>query len=111
MGQVRSPSGFIRIGYNLRLPFLTSDAPSRIIIAIGNPCITTFIRLGNSGGVISKFLLKTGAMVRDLGLLYKPVAQTVLIYEINSWVVTGAMLKLLEGFHHWSARKILGMTS
>ena len=34
----------------------------------------------------------------------------VLLYGSDSWVVTGAMLKLLEGFHHRVARRIEGMT-
>ena len=32
------------------------------------------------------------------------------LYGRNMWVVTGCMIKLLEGFHHWSYRRILGMT-
>ena len=50
-------------------------------------------------GMISNVLTKTGAMVRARGMLYKVVAQTVILYGSGSWVVTGAMLKLLEGFH------------
>ena len=38
------------------------------------------------------------------------VAQAVLLYERNSWVVTGAMLKVLECFHHQAARQIAGIT-
>ena len=29
-----------------------------------------------------------------------------LLYGGNSWMVTGDMLKVLEGFHHWSVRRI-----
>ena len=49
--------------------------------------------------------------MRDRGMIYKVVVQTVLIYGINSWVVMGDMLKVLEGFHHWEAWKIAGMTA
>ena len=42
---------------------------------------------------------------------YGPVVRTVLLYGSESWVVTGAMLKVLEGFHHWAARQITGMTT
>ena len=35
----------------------------------------------------------------------------VVIYGIKIWVVTVAMLKVLEGFHHQAARKITGMTA
>ena len=34
----------------------------------------------------------------------------VFLYGINSLVVMGAMLKLLEGFHHWEAIYIVEMT-
>ena len=60
--------------------------------------------------MISKVLKKTGATVRVRGMLYTAVSQTVLIYGRNSWVVTGAMLKVLEGFHDWATRRIAGMT-
>ena len=50
-----------------------------------------------------------GEMVRAGGMIYKAAAQTVLIYGRKSWVVMGAMLKVLEGFHHQAARRIAGM--
>ena len=34
----------------------------------------------------------------------------VILYGSESWVVMGAMLKVLEGFHHRAARRIAGMT-
>ena len=43
-------------------------------------------------------------------VLYKEVTHTVLLYVIYSWVVTVAMLKVLEGFHHRVSRRISGMT-
>ena len=51
-------------------------------------------------GMISKLFKKPRETVQDHGMMYKLVAQTVLIYVSKSWVVTGAMLKILEGFHH-----------
>ena len=45
------------------------------------------------------------------GILYKSVAQKVLLYGIKSWVVTGASLKVLEGFYHQAARRIGGSTA
>ena len=45
------------------------------------------------------------------GMLYKAIFQSVLLYVIDSWVVAAAMLKLLEGFHHRSFRRIMGMTA
>ena len=51
-----------------------------------------------------------GAMVWAGGMLYKEVAQKLILYGIKGWVVTGAMLKVLEDFHHRASRKIVGMT-
>ena len=44
-------------------------------------------------------------------MMYKAVAQSVLLYGSEGWVVTGAMLKILEGFHHRAASQITGMTA
>ena len=44
------------------------------------------------------------------GMLYNAVVQLVLLYRSESWVVTGSMIEVLEGFHHWAARRITGMT-
>ena len=41
--------------------------------------------------------------------MYKAVAQSVLLYSSESLVVTGAMLKVLEGLHHQLARQVTGM--
>ena len=54
---------------------------------------------------------KTEAMVQDCGVIYKVVEQMVVLYASNIWVMTGAMLKVLEGFHHRSDRRIVGMTA
>ena len=48
--------------------------------------------------------------MRSRGMIYKAVDQAVLLYVSESWVVTGAMLKLLEGFHQWAARRITWTT-
>ena len=42
-------------------------------------------------------------------MMYKAVFQSVILYGSEIWVVTGAMLKFLEGFHHRSSRCITGM--
>ena len=55
--------------------------------------------------------LKTGVLVRTQGTMYKAVMQSVFLYKSPSWVVTGSMLKVLEGLHHRVARRIMGMTS
>ena len=61
--------------------------------------------------MIARVLAKTGSTVRSCGMLYKAVAQSVLLYGSDIWVVMGAMLKILEGFHYRSARRITGMTA
>ena len=44
-------------------------------------------------------------------MLYKSVAHTVLLYVRYSWVVTVAMLKVLEVLHHQAAQKIAVITA
>ena len=58
--------------------------------------------------MIARVLVKMGAMVRAQGMIYKAVDWLVLLYVSDSWVMTGAMLKVLEGFHHRAARRITG---
>ena len=55
-------------------------------------------------GIISMVMMKTGSMVWARGMLYNVVVQAVLLYVIKSWVVTGAMMKVLEGFHHQASQ-------
>ena len=45
------------------------------------------------------------------GMLLKLVAHMVLLYGSNICVMTGAMLKVLEGFHHRAAWRIARMTA
>ena len=54
--------------------------------------------------------IRTGDTVRSWAMLYKVVVHTVLLYGIKSWVVTVAMLKFMEIFHHWVDRQIEGNT-
>ena len=60
--------------------------------------------------MISKVQTKTGAIMRYRGMIFKTLAQTVLLYGSEFWVVTGVMLKVLESFYHWAAWQIAGMT-
>ena len=50
--------------------------------------------------MVENAVTKTEAIVRAWIMLYKSVLQSVLIYVSESWVVMGAMIKVLEGFHH-----------
>ena len=43
------------------------------------------------------------------GMFYKAVVQQVLLFGAETWTVTPAMMKALEGFHHRAARRIAGM--
>ena len=60
--------------------------------------------------MIVKVLAKIGATVRYQRILYNAVAQLALLYESDRCVVTGEMLKVLEGLHHRATRRITGMT-
>ena len=48
--------------------------------------------------MLGNVVLKTWAIVRAQGVLYKAVFQLVLLYRSESWVVTGSMLKVIEVF-------------
>ena len=58
--------------------------------------------------MITMFLEKTGAMVRDREMIYKALVQTVLLYSRESWVITGEMMKVMEDFHHRIVRRLTG---
>ena len=61
--------------------------------------------------MIARVLTKTGATVRERGMMYKAVAQSVFLCGSKSWVVMGDILKVLEVFHHRAVRRITGMTA
>ena len=65
---------------------------------------------GGGGGVFG-VLANTGATLWARGIMYKSVPQPVLLYVSEIWLVTGAILKVLEWFHHWVARRVTGMTA
>ena len=60
--------------------------------------------------MISRVLERTGETVLARGAMYKVVAQSVLLYGSERWVVIGEMIKVLTGFNHRAARRITGMT-
>ena len=53
--------------------------------------------------MISRLLESMGETVRSQGTMYKAVAQSVILYGKDSWVVTKDMLKVLTVFLHWAA--------
>ena len=42
--------------------------------------------------------------------MYKAVAQLVIVYVIERWMVMGDMLKFLKGSHKRAAQRITGLT-
>jgi len=58
--------------------------------------------------MVSRVLACKGADARISAMFYKAVVQSVLLYSSETWVVTPAVLKVLEGFHHRVARQLLG---
>ena len=61
--------------------------------------------------VAAKVLTRTGVTVWGRVMLYKAEVKTILLYWSEIWVVTGSMLKVLEGFHHQVAIRIEGKTA
>ena len=59
--------------------------------------------------MIVRVLEKTGATLWACGTTYKAVDQLVLLYFSVSWLVTGAMIKVLEGFRQCKSRRITRM--
>ena len=57
-------------------------------------------------GMVSRVLVKVGATMQALEMMYKTVVQMVLIYVSESWVITDEMMKVLERFHHQIYRRI-----
>ena len=62
-------------------------------------------------GMVGKVVTKMGATTQELGMLYNETLQLVLLCGSDSWVMMGAILKVLEGFHHWESRQIMGTTT
>ena len=61
--------------------------------------------------MVARVLANTGATVWAQGIMYKAVAQSVLLYGSDICAVTGYILKVLGGFHDWVERRITGMTT
>ena len=61
--------------------------------------------------MIARVLAKTEVIIQSRGMMYKAVDWLVLLYGSDIWVLTGKMLKVLEGFHHRADRRITGMTA
>ena len=54
---------------------------------------------------------RRGGPLKAWEMIYKVVSQAVLLYGRESWVVTDAMMKVLEGFRHKISIRVVGMTA
>ena len=54
---------------------------------------------------------KTGLPIKAQKMIYKELVQAVILYGSERWVVTDAMMTVLEGFHHRISGRIERMTS
>ena len=61
--------------------------------------------------MVVNVMTKTEATVRAWVKMYKAVVKMVLLYKSESWVVTEVTLKVLEGFQHWVAQHIAGISA
>ena len=59
--------------------------------------------------MVSKVLGIMGDPIKAQLIMYKAVFQVVILYGSETWVVMYAMMRVLEGFHHRIARRIVGM--
>jgi len=58
--------------------------------------------------MIQRMLTRKGASPKTSVIFYKAVAQSVLLYRCETWVVTPAVLKVLSSFHNRVARRLSG---
>ena len=54
-------------------------------------------------GMVAQVLENKRETVRAQRVIYKAEAQSNILYVSKIWVVTGDILKVLEGFHHQAA--------
>lgn len=59
-------------------------------------------------GKLRRILSREGAKPKTMATIYKAVVQAVLLYGAESWVLSLAMEKKLNSFHHRCARYITG---
>ena len=50
--------------------------------------------------MITRVLLKTGETLWSQEMMYNAVAQSVILYGSDIWVMIGEIRKALEGFHN-----------
>lgn len=60
-------------------------------------------------GMSSRLLEKNGVSKKAKGMFHKAVAQLIPLCGSETWVVTGGVMKVLEGFHRRCAHKMTGL--
>ena len=79
--------------------------------AVDDDCLAVVGNLGNarkSWGRLSRILSWEGADPKVSGNFYKAVAQSVLLFGAETWVLTQSMDKALDSFHYRVAMRITG---
>ena len=54
-------------------------------------------------------LTRDGATPKISGMFYKALAQSVLLYGVETWTLSQSIVTALEGFHHRVARALSGL--
>ena len=66
------------------------------------------VKVRKSWGRMQGILRREGATTRILGNFFKAVAQQVLLFGAETWVVTPKMERALSAFLHGAARRLTG---
>ena len=61
--------------------------------------------------MIARVMVNMGAIVRVWGMMYKAVAQSVILYNSERCILMGGVINVLDGFHHQVAKRITGMVA
>ena len=57
---------------------------------------------------LSRLLGREVADSRTSGIIYVAVVQAILLYGLETWLMTSRILKFLGGFHHRVAHRMMG---
>ena len=83
----------------------------RVLTAVDGDCLAVVGNLGKawkSWWRLSRILSREGADPNVSGIFYKGVAQAVLLFGAETWVLTPRMERALDSFQYRSARRITG---
>jgi hypothetical protein len=72
--------------------------------------VKNLVKARRRWATISRVLIRDGAAPRISAMFYKSVAQSVLLYGSETWVLSPKMLSKLEGFHKQITRRLTGRT-